>query len=142
MRRMLAAGVITLLTGALLVAAVEWLGHRIYPPPPGLDPMDPASLARYMESLPFGAKAMVVLAWLVAAVGGAFAGGFVAGRHHGTFAIVASVGLLLGVALNAMFIPHPAWMLVAGVVGIPLCAWIGSLAAKRRSSDGEEEGSA
>ena len=102
--------------GGLVVAVVEALGHAIYPPPP-FDGRDPASVRAMVSALPTGAFLSLVAAWTL----GAFAGAAVAlrlgsGRPRDA-AIVGGV-LLAATLANLAVLPHPAWVMVLGPLGI------------------------
>lgn len=46
-----------------VIAGIEFASHLIYPPPPGLDPMQPQDLKKILAASPVAALAMVVIAW-------------------------------------------------------------------------------
>lgn len=100
----------------LVVAGIQFASHVIYPPPAGLDPMQPADLERILAASPVGALALVVVAWTL----GAFAGGWVAARiarHPRVAAVLVALGVMAGVAGMIAAIPgHPMWMSVLGLV--------------------------
>ncbi len=108
-----AAGVIA---GAVIVALVEWVGHRMYAPPAGLDFSDPDAVRAMMKEIPRGALAMVLVAWAL----GAFAGGWVAAHFAKSSPLraaltVGGVLLLLGV-MTMISLPHPLWFWVVGII--------------------------
>jgi pimeloyl-ACP methyl ester carboxylesterase len=100
------------------ITGIEYFGHRLYPPPPGLNPMEPADLSAILAAQPLEAKSIVVLAWMV----GAFLGGWFAARVSRTYpraaaAVVAGV-VMAGVAGMIWQLPdHPRWM---GILGLAL----------------------
>ncbi|RZA33063.1 MAG: hypothetical protein EOP92_22820 [Lysobacteraceae bacterium] len=100
----------------LVVAGIQFASHVIYPPPAGLDPMQPADLERILAASPVGALALVVVAWTL----GAFAGGWVAARiarHPRVAAVLVALGVMAGVAGMIAAMPgHPMWMSVLGLV--------------------------
>ena len=117
------AGVIA---GGITVFIVESIGHLIWPPPAGVDMTDPDQLATIMDTIPFAAKAAVVVAWGC----GSFVGGFVASKiskDPGNVASLLTGGVLLLFGVMTMFaFPHPIWMMVAGVL-LPIpCAYAGA----------------
>ena len=75
--------------------------------------------------MPFGALAAVVLAWTLGAALGAFAACRVGGANLKPLSIAIAVVSVVFIAMNLVLIPHPAWMVAAGVV-IPPAAAIGS----------------
>ncbi len=105
-----------LIMGGVVIAAIEYAGHLIYPPPAGLDLADPAAMAAlqaHIDTLPLPAFLMVLLAWLFGAIDGALLASWLAPRkpqRHG--AIVALLLFLLAV-VNVVSLPHPLWMAVA-----------------------------
>ena len=122
------AGVVA---GALVVFAVEGIGHSIYPPPAGTDLHDPEALKALMLTLPRGALLFVVLGWTL----GAFAGGAVAGligRGIVPALLTGAIQLLFGI-MTMLMIPHPAWMMALGILLPVPCAWVGGLLLVRSS---------
>ena len=75
-----------------------------------------------MASLPAGAFAMVLLGWFL----GSFAGAYVAhaiAKRPATAWAVAMIFILFTI-MNFVMIPHPLWMIAAGLL-IPLAsAWL------------------
>lgn len=109
------AGVVVMV-GVIL--GVEAIGHRIYPPPAGLDPINPqhaAAFATFVAAMPFAAKAMLALAWTL----GAFVGGLVAAkiaRHQLAPALLVALVVMTGVVGMAVAVPHPWWLVAAGLL--------------------------
>lgn len=118
--------VIGIVTGVvvafLCVFAVEAVGHSLYPPPAGLNLNDPADQARLMEAMPTAAKGMVLFAWFVGALAGAWTAKRIANRDVAGW-VVALLVIAAGVATMLM-IPHPAWMWAGGLILPLLAAWI------------------
>lgn len=101
----------------VVIMAIEYLGHQLYPPPPGLDPTRPDDLARIMAAQPFAAKLFVVVAW----VAGAFAGGWVAARIARDWpriaaVVVAAVVVAAVVGMIVQLPEHPRWMAILGLL--------------------------
>ena len=126
-----AAGLVTMF---LVIMGIEFLGHVLFPPPPGLDPMNPADLGTIMASQPVAALALVVLAW----VAGAFAGGWVAARVARDWprvaAVLVSVVVIAGVVGMIVQLPeHPRWMSILGLL-LPIpAALLGARFARQRA---------
>lgn len=122
--RTIVAVVVGTVVAFVLVAGIETIGERVYPPPAGMDFSKPDQLATYIQRLPGGALAFVLAAWIVAT----FVGGLVAGWIDRSRAVLAAaiVGALVLAAtvLNFVLIPHPAWMIAAGVLGIAFAAYL------------------
>lgn len=114
-----------IVVATIVVMVVEGIGHAIFPPPPGLDVMDPEDQARLIEAIPIEAKIAVAAAWFLGSLAGACAAIAISGRVLMAW-IVGLVIALLSVWTTQAF-PHPDWMLAAGAV-LPLVA---VLVAKR-----------
>lgn len=132
MLRSLLGVIVGVLVMWLVVAGIEFASHLIYPPPPGLDPMQPADLEQILAASPIAALAMVVVAWTL----GAFAGGWVAARiarHPRVAAVLVALGVMAGVAgMVAMMPNHPLWMSVLGLLlPIPAALFAARLATPR-----------
>lgn len=123
------AGVIA---GGAIVFVTEVVGHSLYPPPADINLADPEDVKRLMANLPAGAFLMVLVGWFL----GSFAGAFIAysiSRKAIAAWTVAAIFILF-TAMNFMMIPHPAWMIAAGLL-IPLAsAWL-ALRLRRGSAD-------
>jgi hypothetical protein len=115
-------GAAGLVVAFLCVWLIEALGHSIFPLPTGTDVTDPADQARLMETMPFAAKAVVLIAWFVAALAGGWVGNRIAERALPGW-IVAILIIAAGVATMVM-IPHPAWMWAGGIILPLLGAWL------------------
>ena len=123
------AGVVV---GGLVVFLVEFAGHSLFPPPPGTDLTNPEDVKRLMSLLPAGAFVMVLFGWFLGSLAGAWTANRIARTSIAGW-IVAALFILL-TAYNFTVIPHPMWMMAAGVV-IPLVsAWIASRVAMPRVS--------
>ena len=105
----------------LTVALVEFIGHAVYPPPPGLDMMTPDGVAAYIATVPVTAMLFIVAAWFL----GALAGGWVALRISGWAIAAWIVAGLIAVAgiFNATQIPSPLWMQLCTVLAPALGGW-------------------
>lgn len=117
MMRMVLAVVAGAAVMFVVIMAVEILGHALYPPPPGLDPMQPLDLQQIIAAQPFVAKAMVLLAWTLGALFGGLVAARIAHAHPQAAAIVVPVLVIAGVVSVIVQLPgHPLWMGVLGVL--------------------------
>lgn len=130
MLRKISAVLVGFLVAIGTVMLVEWLGHQVYPPPPGLDFKDPVSLQQYTSSLPLGAFLFVLLGWLMGTITGGLAACFVAREKPLVFASIIGAVMLAATIANLMMIPHPTWFSIAGIIVIAA----GTLLAIRLSS--------
>ena len=116
MLRTLLGALLGVVVAMLTITAVEFLGHQAYPPPPGLDPMDPTDMERILGLLPLGAKWFIVGAWTCGAFLGGLAAALVA-RHPRIAALVPALLVVAGVVMVSLQMPgHPRWMAVAGLL--------------------------
>ena len=124
----LAAVAVGLVVSFVLITAVQALSVRLFPPPSGMDPNDPAAIARFMQQLPIGALLLVALSYAVGSLGGGVGVGLVARRA--AYGLAAVVGGLLTVAgfMNLAAIPHPAWFAVVTTLTYVPCALLGTYA--------------
>lgn len=102
------------------VFAAEMAGHALWPPPAGMDSMDPESIRANIHLIPLQAKIAVVVGWgLAALIGGLIA--MVIARTSWPVWVIAAL-LLAGALYNLYYIPSPVWMWVAGIAIIPIGA--------------------
>ena len=128
--RIVMGAVAGIVVAFLCVFAVEFVAHGLYPPPAGIDASDPAGQARLMAAMPAAAKAMVLAAWFLGALAGAWTANRIAGRSLAGW-IVALLVIAAGIATMVM-IPHPAWMWAGGIALPLLGAWIADRMSARR----------
>ena len=113
------AGVVV---GGAIVFVSEAVGHSLFPPPADINLANPEDVKRLMASLPAGAFAMVLLGWLLGSLAGALVALRIARRPAAAWAV--AVVFILATTANFFMIPHPAWMIAAGLL-IPLAsAWL------------------
>jgi hypothetical protein len=127
--RSVLAVIVGMLVAFVLIAMVEMLGMRVYPPPAGMDPTNLESIKAAMARVPLGALLFVLLAYTV----GSVAGGWVAARFAPSARMMHAMivaALLFGAGLmNLMTIPHPTWFWVVSSAIYWLGAWSGAQAA-------------
>ena len=115
--RMFMAAAAGLIAAFLSIYVILAVGHSIFPLPAGIDPADPAGAAQAAEATPVAAKTVVLVAWFVGALIGAWAANRVAGSHivgWGIALIIAGTGIAtLATASN------PVWMWAGGIL-LPL----------------------
>lgn len=134
MARTILGVVAGMLVCVAVIMGIEALGHLAWPPPPGLDPSEPADIAALMATAPPGAMALVVVAWIVSS----FAGGFVAARiargRPRLAAVLVSALVVAGVVAMIVAIPrHPYWMSALGLLLPVPAALLGAALARPRT---------
>ncbi|MFN7781287.1 MAG: hypothetical protein ACK5PG_00925 [Lysobacterales bacterium] len=132
--RGIGATVAGVLVAGLTIAGVEWLGHRLYPLPAGLQANDLQALAAHVAAMPIGALLFVLLAWLLGVLLGGLIAALVAGRRPRLYAGVIAAVILLGAIANFAMIPHPAWFMALTVLVLPLAGFAAAGLATARST--------
>lgn len=135
MGRTILGMLVGLLTMSLTVAALEFLGHAMFPPPAGLDPQNPEHLQMIFAVAPVGAFVMLVVAW----AGGSFVGGGIAARiarHARAAAVAVALFVMAGVAGMIVIAPgHPMWVAALGLLlPIPVALVAAKLAGRREKT--------
>ena len=105
-------------TTYLTIMLIEFAGHRVYPPPPGIDPTKTEDMARLIGMLPTGALLFVVAAWVIGALDGGIVAALVARNQRPRIAaIVPALLVIAGVVGMIVVMPaHPAWMSALGLL--------------------------
>jgi hypothetical protein len=109
------------LAGFVIVFAVEWLGHRIFPMPAEM-PTDPEGMKAMIASLPVETLGAVVAAWTLGALGGALIANAVARRAVAGW--IAVLLLIAATVANLVMFPHPTWMAICGIALPVVMAWL------------------
>ncbi len=115
-----------LVAGSVVNMTIVMAGNALVPPPAGMDPQDPASIAAHMHL--FGPLNFAV-PWLAHALG-TLAGAALAARLAATrpFALALGIGgfFLLGGIAASMMIPAPWWFIALDLLAAYLpMAWLG-----------------
>lgn len=137
--RLVVGLVLGFIGGAVAMMACHMATTLVYPPPEGLDVMDPGqkdAFNAWLETLPDGAFVLTALChWIGAAVGAVIAM-FVAGRRSLWPALIIGGLFMLGGIMNAMQIPHPAWYPWVDIPGYPIVGFlIGKLLVRPSAED-------
>jgi len=115
-------GVLGTFVAGIVIAIVEALGHKIFPPPEGVNFKDPEQVKEIMHKIPFMAKVSVLAAWGIGVLVGGSLAVWIAGGTIWPAYMVAAVMLAAGFITMAK-IPHPSWMVVGAVVVTVLAGW-------------------
>jgi hypothetical protein len=121
MLRSILAVLIGILVMGIMVAAVQWLGHSIFPPPAGIDRSDHDAMIALIATMPVMALAFVLFAYAAGTFLGAYTATTISLAHKRGVALAIGLVMLALVALQFSTIPHPVWMVVVGLL-IPLPA--------------------
>ncbi|MBH9551579.1 hypothetical protein [Inhella gelatinilytica] len=114
-----------MMVAVAVIATVETASHQIWPiANVGVNARDPAAMAALIQSLPLGALVSVVLAWCAGAASGAWMGyRFAVAPQQASVGLGVAGVIWLATAANLAAIPHPTWMTLAGLLGVPLSGW-------------------
>ena len=139
MIRKIAAVVLGLMVAFGIVAAVESLGHAVYPMPPDVDISDPVQLGNYVESLPIGAFLFVAGAWILATLGGGLLACFIAREKPLVYSAMVGGFVFLGTVANLITIPHPLWFSISSLIAIAVMTYMtGTIASSFTLADASE----
>jgi hypothetical protein len=130
--RTVAAVLAGLVTALVVITLVEAVGHAIFPPPAGLDPMTPDGMSAIVAQMPTAALVAVLIACLCGGMAGGLVATRVAGGERITEALVVGALLTIGALFNVVTIPHPLWMSAASVTIQLPSAWLGAHLVARR----------
>jgi len=119
--------IVGLVIGATIIGVVESIGHKMYPPPAGIDWSNREAVNSALKQAPPGDLVMVLVAWYLGTSTGAGVGAYMASRfrwRHGW--IVAGILMLYGI-IQMFWHWHPGWFRAAAVVVFPVAATVGML---------------
>jgi len=114
--------VVGVIVAGLVVSIVEAIGHKIFPPPEGVNFKDPDQIKEIMHKIPFPAKVSVLIAWGIGVLVGGSLAIWMAGGTIWPAYVVAGFMLAGGFATMSK-IPHPSWMVIGAVVVTVLAGW-------------------
>lgn len=117
------AGMIVAVT---VVSVCDLAAGTLHPVPAGFDLRDVEQMKAHMASAPASAMLVVLLGWILGPFAGGFVASRVAARSRRQYAWVIAGVLLAATISNLLSIPHPAWMVVAALVGVPAAGWFAS----------------
>jgi hypothetical protein len=127
--RSILAVVVGMLVAFVLIALVQMIGMRVYPPPPGVDATNLESMKAAVAKVPLGALLFVLLSYTVGSVAGGWVAARFAPKGRMRHAMILAAILFGAGLMNLMTIPHPAWFWVASSAIYWLGAWSGAQAA-------------
>jgi hypothetical protein len=121
--------------GALLALLVRFctqlIIHARYPSPPDADLHNPQVARTYFETVPPGALIVVLVAWGLITLLGAWFAGFIAKEKPLFYAAFVGLLVLVATVINFIDIPHPSWFMITAVLVIPIAAWLGGMWGER-----------
>jgi hypothetical protein len=116
---------------SIVVFALEALGHAIYPPPAGLDLTKPEAFQTMISQMPPGAFVLLLIGWLAGTAAGVATAQRINSKPTFLPGLVVGTMIFAATAYNFSIIPHPRWVVVAALVGIPVVAYLVARATTR-----------
>jgi hypothetical protein len=129
MGRAILAVVAGCVASVLVIFGMDAISHSVYPPPTGVDVRDRAGMRAVIQQMPTGAFIIVVAGWIIGATLGAWVATRLS-RGRAWAGVVVGGVTFVATAINLFTIPHPVWVILAAVIGIPLATWVGTRAAQ------------
>jgi hypothetical protein len=134
MIRSILATVAGLVIAVSVIAATDWFNHRFYPPPDSVlaaakqgdfDAIRQA-VTEWRPIAPQMALILIPVAWVAGSFWGALAATIINRKRSLIPALIVGSLVLLASVANLRKLPHPTWIAVSGLLGVPLaagCAW-------------------
>jgi len=121
-----------IVAGSITVAAVEMLGHYLYPLPAGMKSDDMEAMKEYIPNAPFMALFFVIMAYALAALVVGFVSTKIANDGKNKYAIIGGIIFLIITIINLAMLPTPIWFWVLGIAvwGLVLAGY--QLALKKK----------
>lgn len=119
------------MTAMGVIMLVETIGHTVSGGPAMPDVNNAEAVAAYAASLPMGSLISVLIAWVGGTAAGVVAGSIIAPGRSFFIAIVVGALVLLGAVMQLMQFPHPMWLVVSSMIGIPVAAFLTARAMQR-----------
>ena len=120
MLRTLLAVVSGIFAMMIVITAVELANAKLlFPPHAGLDWKNADAVATFVTNLPTSARAVVVFGWCLGAFVGAAVAARIAEKYRTPCALLIGALVVAGTIDSALTIPHPTWVIAAGVL-LPL----------------------
>ncbi len=114
-----------IVAGIVPIFLLEIVSGMIFPPPPHFDPSNAAQVADHMAHAPLAAMIAVIAGWALGSFVAGGVGAYVAKRGQ-LPGLIAGEVLLVGGVLTITELPHPTWMVIAGVLALTVPAFWGS----------------
>ncbi len=131
MIRIVLGAVVGTVAAMAAIAAVQAVGHTVFPTPPGFNPLEPDAVSRIPVSN--------LLAVLASYAVGAYVGGAAAAAisRRGWSAWVVSAVVLTASAANMTMISHPLWFGLCSFALIAGAGWLAGRLGDRTTSPEE-----
>lgn len=118
-----------IVVGTIVMYWLEMLSP--YQLPPGMNENDPASLSAWVATLPLSAFVIILLAYFLGSVAGAWVTNKIAAPTHYRPALIVGFGLFVIGLMNLISISHPTWFGLISSLIYFAGAWLGGRIARR-----------
>ena len=125
--RLILGLIVGFVVGSVVMMACHFATMPLYPPPEGLDVMDPAQreeVKAWMETLPAGAYVVAALCHWIGAAAGAVVALLLTQRKDRLPALLMGALFLLAGIANLLSVPHPAWFPFVDLPGYLVVGWL------------------
>ncbi len=113
-----------MLVAVTVVTLCDSAARMLHPPPPGFDMTDMAQVKAHAGAAPTVALLVVLLGWLLAPFAGGLVASRIAARSGKQYAWIIAGVLLAWTLVTLLASPHPIWMVVGALVGVPAAGWL------------------
>jgi hypothetical protein len=115
--------IIGIISGFVVIYAVEHVGQLIWPVATELDLKDKVAAAAFLAAMPIGGLVTVVVAWILGAYTGSMVALLMSDRRR-IAGIIPAALIFAATVLVLFMLPHPLWMAVTGLGGIIGAGWL------------------
>jgi len=127
-------GILSTLVGLFVafavIAAMDWINHKLYPPSAAIAAAAAqqdfsalrVAVKDWLTTAPQMALILIPIGWVAGAFWGALVAAWISRPRSLPPALVVGALVVLATIANLLMIPHPAWIAVAGLAGIPLAS--------------------
>jgi hypothetical protein len=109
----------------VVVSAVEYLSHMIYPLPDVADPYDKDMLKAHIALAPVEALVLVPIGWILGAFLGSFLGGYISKTKKQAIFFIVAIFTLMAAVMNMILLPSPWYFWALSALIFP-AALVGS----------------
>lgn len=113
-----------MLVAVTVVTLCDSAAGALHPLPPGFDMTDMAQMKAHAGAAPTAALLVVLLGWILAPFAGGLVASRIAARSRKQYAWIIAGVLLAATLANLLAIPHPIWMVVGALAGVPAAGWL------------------
>lgn len=122
--------------GVILIVVLQATNSLLFPPPPGTDPSDMASMQRAMEAMTTPAFLGLIAGYLIATSVACYVAARLAATNPRLRARLVGLAFVVAEIMNFRALPHPSWVVVGSIASFMFAMVLGpALATRQRSAD-------